>query len=299
MIELHETWLREFRGCKLKYYRAHILEMEYRLKGSALLIGGAYHTGLELFYKGKAPAKILKYVSKKHFEPCFKIPGILDYELQRVQLDECITIGMLKAYFKHRKFDKEKWEILEVEHSLKIEYEGYVYQGKMDLVISDLKGKIWGVEHKTASDISNMYVQRLTLDFQILAYLNGMRSIGVKTPGIYYNVMRKPSIKPKIGESLEYYQNRFVNDAVNVRPEFYFPERIPIRRKSISLDDYERQLWMIYKDMKYIMKHGLWYKDDQKCFWYGRCPYILLCQSGVTESNLLFYNINSEGVEIL
>lgn len=295
---LHETKLRDFRGCKLRYYRATVLGMRVRLPLSPMLIGSVFHRSLELFYKRKNRKKIIESIPRQ-FEKAVKQTGLSNFELERLALDEVTTTSMVKGYFKHRLSDLKNWNIMGVEYPLRYDYGDFFYEGKMDLVISDEKGGIWGVETKTATQVDHMYMARLTIDFQVTAYLKHCEMAGVKPKGMIYNIMKKPQIKPRQGETLEAYGKRLTNDIIKVRPEFYFPKRVKLTRSRFNLKEYERQLVMLFRDLRFIDKHKLWYKNDAMCFHMGKCQYLSLCRDGLNKQTLSFYEIGNKDAEIL
>lgn len=187
------------------------------------------------------------------------------------------------------------------------------WAGKRDARALNRSNKLWTWEHKTTSeDIqepNNTYRRRLLIDGQVSAYALASFQEGEPVEGVMYDVIRKPTIKPKAitqkqraeiaslysyverkvsretrdlvvagmeKENGELYGLRLQAD-INDDPERYY-QRWPITRLDQHLTEYLQDLWNIAADIKDAQAKDRHYKNPGACMQWGRpCEYLGLC----------------------
>ena len=148
------------------------------------------------------------------------------------------TNAMLAGYYDHYG-PIETINLVKMNAELKFDEEiagtNFTMQGKIDGLGSLLDGRSVLLEHKTTGDSvapDSDYWLRLRFNVQICQYLDAARKMGWDVGQIIYDVVRKPSIRPKhIGkgtskrmETPDEYCDRLYKDSI-ARPAFYFARK--------------------------------------------------------------------------
>lgn len=188
----------------------------------------------------------------------------------------------------------------------------FVQVGKID-ALATYDGRTYAVEHKTTSeDISDpnaTYWRRLAIDSQVSKYALANWQAGNKVDGTLYDVVRKPTIRPKklaladrkaitsLGsyahgkvseatqadvlaglesENAELFGLRLAADTLE-RPEFYFARRV-IPRLDNELLEWAADLWDISQDLLATRRRNRWPKTSAACMSYGSpCEFLGIC----------------------
>jgi hypothetical protein len=203
---------------------------------------------------------------------------INDIELFRVQLH-----ALMPEYFAYYldDFTKKKW--ISSEGEFRIPFCGTFIKGKMDAVFS-VKGKPWLLESKTSSQINeDQLMSTLSLDLQNNIYLWALERMlhnkgSKKKPvGVLRNIIRRPGIKIKKGESLSQYEKRLRQKIID-DPEHYFI------RFEIILDWHHQSMFnatfqeMVQEFMKWCDTNRPSWRYGMPCVnKYGLCQYVGIC----------------------
>ena len=209
--------------------RAHFWTYEVGLSrdeaaGRALRFGSAWHRAMEERSKGNGYDLALVAA----------IPEGIDLAIY-----DCATVaGLLAGYYDHYG-QIEAINLVKMNAELKFDEEiagtDFTMQGKIDGLGSLLDGRSVLLEHKTTGDSvapDSDYWLRLRFNVQICQYLDAARKMGWDVGQIIYDVVRKPSIRPKhIGkgaskrmETPDEYCDRLYKDSI-ARPAFYFARK--------------------------------------------------------------------------
>lgn len=225
--------------------------------------------------------------------------------------------ALMRAYDKQ--FSGCQWHTISVEEQFHVPVinptslrssKTYTMAGKFDgILVGD-----WLLEHKTTSDdISNPhcdYWRRLAIDHQVSAYMMAAWQLGRKLRGTLYNVLRKPTIRPKRLEkaavariaSLHEYCGQRVPEDVRLavvngqleecptlygmrlyadaceRPGHYFQQQAVARTERDMLE-WQHELWDVAQEMRKSKP----FRNTSACMAYGRpCEYLGIC-SGYDE----------------
>lgn len=208
-----------FLACPRKHYYQYELGLEREETAPALRFGGAFHRALEARANGAG------------------LPEAYELAKRERRLDEPIELaklyGLLRGYYAlygDAGGDRETvaemhpecpWT-LAIPHSRTFEHVGII-DGLA--VLKD--GRTAVVEHKTTGeDISPAadYWTRLRFNGQLFLYVLAARANGWDVDTVVYDVIRKPAIRQKAGETAEQYGERLADDCAG-RPDFYFARR--------------------------------------------------------------------------
>ena len=179
--------------------------------------------------------------------------------------------------------------------------------------LAELDGRTFAVEHKTTSediaDPNSSYWRRLTIDSQVSKYALANWQSGNKVDGTLYDVIRKPTIRPKklaaadrkgitsLGtychgtvsdqtqsdvvagletENAELFGLRLAADVIE-RPEFYYARRM-IQRLDGEILEWAADLWDLSQDLLATKRRGRWPKTSAACMSFGSpCEFLGLC----------------------
>jgi hypothetical protein len=168
------------------------------------------------------------------------------------------------------------------------------------------------MEHKTTNEdisLTSDYWRRLRIDTQISHYMSAARHLGYDVQTVLYDVVRKPSIRPRrlqkkeleqietegiyhtepvaklpepnpeghIIESPRMFGARLMQDIIS-RPDWYFA-RAEIPRLDSDLEDYRWELWQMQQIRREAAKHQRYIRNTAECMRMGRCPYFDICTS--------------------
>lgn len=111
--------------------------------------------------------------------------------------------GVTCAYLLYYENDGFKPRGCEVPFTLPIEDSetggdtGYRYSGIVDSIVEDSDGRLWFMDHKTATNPDRSYWQELKTNPQLTQYLLAAFQMDLPVAGCIWDVIQKPAIKPK------------------------------------------------------------------------------------------------------
>jgi PD-(D/E)XK nuclease superfamily protein len=314
---LTQSEMMERCNCPRKHMFRYILGLKRQGSFSwSLLVGGGVHKLLERHYK------LMKETGQGLTEPKteeFELEP--DVVLTPDQWEEYhywqIVAGML--VYRHNRYWEEmdrSLNIQQVEVPVDLQYNGFRLRGMIDLVATGLgKGdRPWIMDHKTASDISDLRLEGWQFRFQFLFYSWLWKQLtGERPAGNYVNILKKPQERRSIkkAESIENFCKR-IDWNIQARPEDFF------RREWIPLDDgmierFERytlnpvltQFRMIKactKDpMSQEIKEAMLLSPntDHCTFWNVRCEFLDLCKDDFKELAVEYIPRHAKHPELL
>jgi len=261
----------------------------------AFAIGTAVHSGLESYWRA---------------DPQISFPrnGITEHD--------AFVIEYMLAYYGGKWDHKQSaFSEVKVEQRFSTDVGGVKIQGKWD-AIARVDGRLWIIEHKTASRVDGSYLSRLWSDFQVGFYAVAARAVFGETPaGVLYDIIEKPPAamwSPRSGETDGEFRLR--QEAAKM------PGRCK-RKMDQSFDEWENSLQSFFRDESHFVRQeitlseddldevceeikataadiagGIIYRNTDSCFGkYGiRCPYWYFCQSRGDENivSTLYENRN-------
>lgn len=228
--------------------------------------------------------------------------------------------GLMVGYDRH--WISSPWRAVEVEQSFHLpiinpetgrELKIFTHYGRTDGIV-EFEGRLHLLEHKTSSeDISDPnapYWRRLAIDSQVSGYALANWQSGRKLDGTLYDVIRKPTIRPKklaksdaqvivktqqycgydvspqtvngiidgsvVEENAELYQIRLVAD-ISERPDWYFQRR-SISRMDAELVEYAQELCDTAREIRDAQLKNRHYRNPGACMLYNSpCEFLSLC----------------------
>jgi PD-(D/E)XK nuclease superfamily protein len=204
--------------------------------------------------------------------------------LQQTELTMAMLEAVLPGYFEMWWDDFETMDILKVEEDFKVPWtlsdgkQTFLY-GFLDLAFRYKSKHIHLLETKNKGRISpDIMHDTLPRDIQLLTYLYALwKETGEVPKSAWYNILRRPGLKQKKGESLAQLAKRIEAD-VKDRPEFYFM-RLEIPCTKTDLLDWEAQLTGMIDDFyRWWKGEAPHYMNPKGCeTQYGLCDYSQAC----------------------
>lgn len=98
------------------------------------------------------------------------------------------AVRAVKAYA--RRYGTEPFKVIAVEEAAETRFLGWRYTARLDLVVEDLGGKVWIIDHKFVSKIEAKVQRRYTLSGQFLGLAHlGHRIYGDRFGGVRLNLI--------------------------------------------------------------------------------------------------------------
>ena len=262
--------IREWKNCRLKWWFRYRELLVPKRPQEALSFGALIHAGAEAYYRGEEwRLAIGTYIREQDTpwtseESLFVIAtacALLDGYIKR---DPVIRLG-------HTVESVEREFIVQLRGPAGRKYSRHLLAGKRDLGTRDSSGNLWLWDHKTAAN--SLDPVKLDIDDQMSYYLWADKQDGISACGIMYNLIRKPSIKPRKSEKPAEWGKRLAED-IESRPEFYYQQEQIVKSRR-QMAQIQRDLWNLAHEIGvapiYRNSHGT-------CSIFG-CAYRDLCQN--------------------
>lgn len=276
--------------CKRKAYLQYEIGLRRKVAAKPLRMGAAVHRGIELWRKGMEPADAALAAAADYEEmPRWATD---DETVNEWMVEREIVVRLIMGYC--WRWADDGLQVLATEASFGCPIinpetgkrsRTFTLAGKIDGIIKMPDGRTLVSELKTCGeDLSPdaNYWKRLLIDPQIPTYIVGAGALGHDVSGVLYDVIRKPSIRPKIidrktgeRETPEQFGERF-NEDIAQRPDFYFARR-EFARTQNEMDEYAQELWDQAKDHAEMRRTGRWYRNSGSCLMFGVCAYFDIC----------------------
>jgi hypothetical protein len=278
------------------YYYKRIKKYEPVEFNIPFLVGRVIHAGMEfVFKKDKAAIEKMTEVYRKEKAIVNEVFVLDEKQTKTLNEQEIVTQAMLKAY--RRKYERMINDMTligtEVEGALLIE-DNVTAVIKLDNLVRIRKKKVLH-ELKTTKSITPEYVSRIQTDKQTGWYFRFYNILFPNSPieQVMYDVIKKPSIRNKKGESYpaflarleEYYDKP---DDMGVFHIERFDE--PAISEAAMLESVRG----VAKDMLGSHHKEDYYQNFDLCMsYYGDiCPYFNLChRGGESKENLVLYSV--------
>jgi hypothetical protein len=208
--------------------------------------------------------------------------------LENLEMSLLLADNVMPYYFRYWQDDFKKMKHTRIESTFKLPAPGTFLRGKMDgnfVMVDAPKSGSWLLETKTKSRLGDAgetnLVDTLGYELQVNTYLVALNEIdGVTPAGVLYNIVRRPGLRPKVGESPVQFAERVTED-VKKRPDFYFirfrmsVEKGEIREQGVKLHA------RIQEFMKWYRGESAHYNNSDHCEnKYGTCEFIKICAHG-------------------
>lgn len=299
-----------FLTCQRKHYLRYVKQIVSTRKEPSMDFGSAVHAGLEEYFK----AFLMRADGNHDTAKRMAADAIREKseELGLEPFDEEKAVSMVNAYCDYWRYNDDDplrdFEVLDVEVTLFVPMNLHTRKGssinacslsgKLDALLRHKEsGKLYILDHKTASSPSPEYFEKVAFDNQMtfyaimLEYLHqeewfrlkynlpeptfdgGYKSI---VGGVIYDVLSKPSIRLKKAESNEDFLSRYEQE---LKEGDYFTRY----RLDYTSDDeeyrFDRSIDLI-RILRRISKDSnvLTYPNTSACLMYSGCPYFGICK---------------------
>jgi len=229
---------------------------------------------------------------QKEFQKVLR-EGKVEREKAEAELNLCLAV--IEVYEEYYYEDLElNWQAIENEFSVIVR--GRKRRGKIDGVFHRYKmvgfrkkPRAWLMEHKTKSRFNELtLLNKVAFDFQNLYYAESYNNAtDIIVDGILYNVIRKPQLKVRAGETYGSYLDRVRSD-VRQRKEWYFT------RWEITFTPDQIERWQSEVDRKMdwvaeMLTGKNWWRNEHACDQPFECEFLPACASN---SMTGYYRIN-------
>jgi len=298
-----------FKNCRKNYKLGYIDQLIPKESQLFFTVGGAVHTALENWYKGNDKQTCFDAMNSYMYE--FE-PNIDDVE-NKIKFEEALILveNMFNNYIEHYK--SEPFEVIEVEKEFSVPIinpktnrssRNYNLMGKVDGLVKE-GGKLWLIEHKTASSINNQYLKGLTMNNQSICYIEALsRYMNIKIEGVIFNVLLKnfpkhPQELKKGGLSISKNQKTtpelfiesinklglnendyadYIDYLKSNRKQYFYREYLVFNEKHIQ--EWKNELWDLQRDISEAVNKDRFYKNSSQCVSvYGSCKFFDICSS--------------------
>lgn len=229
------------------------------------------------------------------------------------------AVALMRGY--HERWQNQAWRTIAVEQQFRLPLVNpdsgkpsrtFTWAGKRDAV-AEFDGRLYVVEHKTTSDDiadpDSTYWRTLKIDSQVSTYQLSAWQEGNKIAGTLYDVIRKPTIRPKqlpqkeragiaslkryMGgdvseatvwavvdgmdrENGELFGLRLESDIRENQAKYY--QRQTLTRFDHELAEFATELWQIAQEIRETNNRGTHFRNSGACMLYGRpCEYLGIC----------------------
>lgn len=283
-----------FKTCAKKHYYAYEIGLRRASVAKPLRMGAAIHLGRDRWNQGDSQEDAIAQAVEGYAvlpDWCNTDDLVAEWMLERQ-----IVAVMLAGYFwrwgkPQRVIASEFGFDMQIKnpdtgHNTPI----FNLAGKIDGIVTLEDGRLAVAELKTTGESiepDSDYWKRLRIDQQISAYFLAARAKGHDVQTVLYDVIRKPSIRPKlvkgVRETVEEYGVRLTAD-IGERPDFYFA-RQEIPRLESDIEEFRWELWQLQGMIRDCQRLDRWPRNTSACLTMGRCPYFDLCCDGWKPEN--------------
>ncbi len=295
-----------FMNCRKCYEYKYLRGIKPSEASRSLTFGSATHAFLERYFNE---------VKKEDFDSRFPegrsefikdfMNDPLNVDVQELTKEEkCKLKAIAQRYIDvYEEIDSTAYKVKAVEYEFQMpatdakgrKYNTIQVAGKIDGVLEDNECKLWILEHKTTSDKSDAYIGRISIDSQIAIYAQAIeRKFKKPVAGAIYDIIYKPSIKMRSGETDEEFEKRLSESKTGKikrkieESEEEFHERCleavtneNFRREIIPFNEEGKREFRSYfiSAAKDLQRCTAYYPNTGECTKYAGCPYLTLCKA--------------------
>lgn len=189
-LKISNSKLNTWRKCHRAYHYKYILKLRKKIKSSALQRGSIIHECIEYYNNGKSWKKPFERFRKTFYENTFIE--------ERIMLGDIPSMveSLMENYVRWTEEDELEYLENELEFNLPL-MPGVVFNGFLDSLVKDEKGKIWTLERKTyAKEPSRDF---LVFNTQSAIYTWACQQLGYNSQGTIWEIIKaKEPSKPKL-----------------------------------------------------------------------------------------------------
>lgn len=313
ILEIHQSGLKNWRHCHRLYHYKYIQRLEKRRKPNALVRGTVVHAMIEAKAKGEDPWEVFDEFIKENQK-------IFQEEQEYIGMEDIIS-DIMEGYFSYYKNDdlkplpiKSTKGVRYAEHSFLvplIEDKGIYFGGIIDMIVTDEKGRVWLMDHKTHKTLPKGDIAYLNIQSNLYAWAMKQDPNLPEPVGMVWNYIRwkqpsKPEVlksgalskSSKIDTTWDIYKKAVKEAGLDIKDyedmketlkgkeeDFYVRHYLPFN-KSVQnniLEDAKSTALDIYKNSRKIKDRNI----TRDCSW---CEFYQICQAelkGLDTSTIL------------
>jgi len=295
-----QSSMKLFRRCKRKFYWRYVLGIIPRTTTAALWMGTAFHKCVGEWITSR---KSMASIAAAHIESMEKnLTDTMAFydqdELDKMQSALMIFRGMCMGYAAHHAADRKQWLVKKslLEKEFCIPFDDFDFMGSIDQIVTERSsGDRVMVERKSASVITESYIDRLALDTQVRAYLFAAWKSGLPCKYVIYDVTKKTKKRRKTNENQEEFDQRIAETYMEDSSHFY---RSKLRFNRQDLNAFQYELLQVHREFIHVLENAHdpadpreWGIDDQECNAYFKiCTYQNLCLRGCDRGAATFFD---------
>lgn len=304
-----------FRNCRRRAYWRYVEGLKSVDRAPALVQGDLVHRALAAIYETGGTAYAFVDVLDEFFTDAAGDAGMQQYGH--------IALAMMEAYVDH--YPREEFEVIAIEKPFVGEItnpftgaksRSFLMGGKVDGLVRTSDG-LFILEHKTCSRIDGAYLDRLWSDMQVQFYSLYVTWEGEKVIGTIYNMLEKPRLEMKGGETDAEFEERKLgmkqpgrakqqmaetDEEYQDRLRAWYAAEPRFHREVIyftpeDLDEQRMLIWELSQQYLQAARQGKgsFYQNTSQCFNYNRaCEFLPLCQSHGSEAVKCAFYVNEK-----
>lgn len=272
---LDSSKISEFNLCPRKFYYRHerglipFIPEASTNHANPMTFGSALHAALAVYYNGDATALVT--CPCPEMEGCDFCAGqpipnmfaqfLLHYPDDPVDDRDPRTrrrgCEILKTYV--RKWGREPFEVIGTEISFALEFDGFTYIGRIDLIKKE-DGRISPKDHKSTTRFGQIFEQQFKVSHQMTGYMYAIGTI--------------------LGEDVMDGEINAIRVTTNITEDSFI--RMTTTRTPEDFDEWKQQTQEVFLEIMRFRERGFWPKRAPfACSAYNRtCEYYDLCASG-------------------
>lgn len=291
---LTHSRMRCFQLCRRKYLYQYVYGFR-REPGEALRMGAMVHQALHWLNCKTDIDAVIQGITR-NYQPMIDLAETVEYA-EAIELEAERCRRLIEGYV--RLWDGSDIKIVESEELFEFplvnprtgrKNRNYRLAGRIDGICRTYEDRLMVLEHKTTGDSldsDSSFWTASRIDTQITLYMLAARHLGFNVQGVVYDVIRKPSIAPKLigkgngrnRESVAEYGERLAAD-LGERPHFYFQRR-EIPRFDSELAELQEEAWQVAKDIHQADKRSQHYRNSAACAAMYPCEFLDICANRV------------------
>ena len=260
-----QSQIQAFQDCQKFFYWKNRAKLVPNGAAAEQNLGTAVHKALEVWMTTEDWAKVLV--------------AYHGYKASLGENDFVMGLSMLEGYKKKWGRPSEKYEVIKVEKEFEITFDGDVepFRGKIDVILKNRETgetELW--DHKTVTSYTPEYIIRRWMDLQLHAYYIGAtEGLGIPIHRFVYDVLVKPGVRRKKGETVGEYSERCVAE---LSDENF--DRVPFAVDPVRVASVRRNIAIVSANIEIADQTGAYAENVNHCFAYNRpCDYWHLCVS--------------------
>lgn len=297
-MDFNNSRIQQSLTCPASFKHRYLVNVVHKKKPIFFVSGSAIHKFIEFLYRTRDEKLALRQVEQTFADVNTEL--FTREEMHDLSCDKHTMMGIATAYPAFYKQDFDTYKQFLTEQKFDIPFGKHRYVGTIDGLFQDHAGDWWIFETKTASaqSLNEDYFERVKIDSQVTGYMHGGKKIlGVMPRGVIYNVIKKPSIRLKAGETLVAFQRRCFEEYTHFAKEKSYFTRTEVMVSDHRLESWTQTTNYLIQNLAEKIERGtseIWPMNTGACkAYFSTCPYMNACVTG--KYNKLLYEKDTSG----